>query len=118
MIGAALSSLRRLSPAGSAKHLRSQIEWPPIDWRVAENHDWPPDALLEGDLDWVRRTGAGYVADLDGQRLLLFHRDWFGWPDPAEWGLASLDLGARAWSFFPDFDILPADWRLPEQPLA
>jgi hypothetical protein len=87
--------------------------WPAVSWRPATTEDWPPTKLLQGDLDWMRRTGTGYVSEFDGKRWFLFDRDWFGWPDPPEWGLASYEP-SRGWRFFDDFDVLPENWIVPK----
>jgi hypothetical protein len=61
----------------------------------------------------MRKTGTGYVAEFDGKKWFLFDRDWFGWPDPPEWGLASYGAG-EGWRFFDDFDVLPDNWTVPK----
>jgi hypothetical protein len=62
----------------------------------------------------MRKTGTGYVSEFDGKRWFLFDRDWFGWPDPPEWGLASYEADGEGWRFFDDFDVLPDNWIVPK----
>jgi hypothetical protein len=89
-------------------------DWPATTWRPATIEDWPPSDLLQGDLDWMRKTGTGYVSEFHGKRWFLFDRDWFGWPDPPEWGLASYEAAGEGWQFFDDFDVLPKNWIVPK----
>ena len=91
----------------------SPATWPTTTWRPAATKDWPPTELVEGDLDWMRKTGTGYVSEFDGKKWFLFDRDWFGWPDPPEWGLASYQA-SEGWRFFDDFDVLPEGWTVPK----
>jgi hypothetical protein len=88
--------------------------WPPATWRVATAEDWPPAELLGEDFDWARRTGTGLVADFKEKKWFLLHRDWFGWPDPPEWSLASFKADGEGWRFYDDFDVLPQNWVIPE----
>ena len=114
MIIAALAKLLGFEvgrPATSAER------WPVASWRPAVTEDWPPTEKLPGDLDWMRKTGTGYVSEFNGKRWFLFDRDWFGWPDPPEWGLASYATG-EGWRFFDDFDVLPDTWIVPKAPNA
>ncbi|MGI4733483.1 MAG: hypothetical protein ACRYFW_17320 [Janthinobacterium lividum] len=85
-----------------------------LDWRPAVEADWPPEEVLSDDLDWVRKTGTGFVADRGNERLFLFNRDWFGWPDPPEWGLASVGNFDGKWHLWGSFDTLPETWKVPE----
>ena len=101
----------RAADADSSEHPRL---WPAVDWRIAETEDWPPVEPMGRDFDWARRMGTGFVADFDKKRWFLFHRDWFGWPDPPEWSLASYDIVGGAWLFYNDFDVLPKNWSVPE----
>ena len=91
----------------------SPASWPAATWRPAATEDWPQTDLLEGDLDWMRKVGTGYVSEFNGKMWFLFHRDWFGWPDPPEWGLASYKAN-EGWRFFDDFDVLPGNWTVPK----
>ena len=87
--------------------------WPDVEWRSADEADWPPVERLTEDLDWMRRTGTGWSAEFDEKRWFLFDRDWFGWPDPPEWGLASFNT-REGWRFYNDFDVLPLNWIVSE----
>jgi hypothetical protein len=87
--------------------------WPVATWKIAEVDDWPPVEVLGKDFDWARRTGTGFVAQFNEKTWFLFHRDWFGWPDPPEWSLASYNA-ADGWRFYKDFDVLPENWSVPE----
>lgn len=87
--------------------------WPDVEWRPACEEDWPPTEKLTGDLDWVRRTGTGWSAEFYEKRWFLFDRDWFGWPDPPEWGLASFNT-REGWRFYDDFDVFPSSWIVPK----
>jgi hypothetical protein len=58
--------------------------------------------------------GTGYVAEAGDERLFLFSRDWFGWPDPPEWGLASFNNASRQWHLWGSFDALPSSWKVSE----
>ena len=91
----------------------SPDSWPAVTWRPALTEDWPPTELVQNDLDWMRKTGTGYVSEFNGKRWFLFDRDWFGWPDPPEWGLASHEA-EEGWRFFDDFDLLPENWVVPK----
>lgn len=82
----------------------------PLVWRKACTDDWPPPEPIVGDLDWARRTGDGYVADSAAETLYLIDRDWFGWPDPPRWGLASRTKADGKWHLWGSFDDLPSAW--------
>jgi len=86
----------------------------PLDWRAATESDWPPVEALGDDFDWARRTGTGFVAERDEENLFLIHRDWFGWPDPPEWGLASRSKADGSWYLWGSFDAVPENWKVPE----
>jgi hypothetical protein len=60
----------------------------------------------------MRKTGTGCVSEFLGKKWFLFDRDWFGWPDPPEWGLASYEAAGEGWRFFNDFEVLPDNWTV------
>ena len=96
---------RRPSKRGFAERAQRSLVW-----RKAEEADWPPAERVEADLDWVRRTGTGFVADSETETLYLFDRDWFGWPDPPRWGLASQAKADDSWHLWGSFDDIPQAW--------
>jgi hypothetical protein len=77
-------------------------------------NEWPPEDAFAGDFDFARRTGTGFVAETDDEKFFLIHRDWFGWPDPPEWGLVSQSKSDGSWNRWGSFDDLPASWNVPE----
>lgn len=85
-----------------------------LDWRRAGADDWPPSHALGQDYDWARKTGTGFIANFDDETLYLIDRDWFGWPDPPQWGLASYDRVPHKWRLWGNFDDAPPAWKLPE----
>jgi hypothetical protein len=85
-----------------------------LDWRRATEADWPPEHALADDVDWSRQMGVGFVAEAGDEKLFLFSRDWFGWPDPPEWGLASFNKVNGEWHLWGSFDVLPSTWKVPE----
>ena len=58
-----------------------------------------------------------YVAQHEGEDLVLIKRLYAGWPDPPLYGFASRAAGGAdlAWSHWGSFDFPPAAWRLPEE---
>ena len=91
---------------------RLRADWPLL-WRFAALEDWPPCALLGDDFDWANKTGTGFVADHGDETLYLIDRDWFGWPDPPQWSLASYDRRRDRYYFWGDFNECRPAWRLP-----
>ncbi len=92
---------------------RERAKWPLI-WQHAEAENWPAMQALGDDHDWARKTGAGFVAEQGKERLFLIDRDWFGWPDPPQWGLASVDTVTETWNLWGNFSDLPAAWTVPD----
>jgi hypothetical protein len=84
-------------------------------WRKAEEADWPPSEAVKADLDWPRRTGTGFVSDSETETLYLIDRDWFGWPDPPRWGLASRAKVDGTWHLWGSFDDIPPTWRFVDE---
>lgn len=82
---------------------------------MAGEADWPPTEAVDSDIDWARRTGTGFIADNEAETLYLIDRDWFGWPDPPRWGLASRNKANDSWSLWGSFDDLPATWRFVDE---
>ncbi|WP_448661314.1 hypothetical protein ACG3SL_11740 [Sphingomonas sp. CJ20] len=85
----------------------------PLDWRRAGSAEWPTGHALGRDHEWARRTGTGFVAEFDDETLFLIDRDWFGWPDPPQWSLASHDRARDKWQLWGSFDDVPSAWKLP-----
>ncbi|WP_380781384.1 hypothetical protein [Sphingomonas sp. R86520] len=85
----------------------------PLEWQPAQTYDWPPEDALSDDLDWIRAMGTGFIAEARDERFFLFDRDWFGWPDPPEWGFASFHKGDGKWHLWGSFDTLPENWKVP-----
>ncbi|WP_434405745.1 hypothetical protein [Sphingobium sp. DN12] len=94
---------------------RERIAWP-LEWRPAAENDWPPMSELGDDHDWARKMGTGFVAEFGNEILYLIDRDWFGWPDPPQWGLASFDRTSETWRLWGNFSDLPINWTVPVQP--
>lgn len=92
--------------------LRLRTNWPLL-WRLAGAEDGPPSALLGNDFDWANKTGTGFVAHHGDETLYLIDRDWFGWPDPPQWSLASYDRRQDRHYVWGDFAECPPAWRLP-----
>lgn len=85
--------------------------WWRVDWR-----DFPKEGVFGHDRDWFVTHNIAYVTTYGGEDLVLIDRDWFGWPDPPRWGLASrpegrTDVRWQMWGSFPD---LPDAWLVPE----
>ena len=85
-----------------------------LAWRRATANDWPPVKSLGYDHNWARKTGTGFVAEHGDELLYLIDRDWFGFPDPPQWGLASFNQKTRKWRLWGNFDDLPMGWKVPE----
>jgi len=94
----------------SKRDFIERAQWS-LAWRKAEDADWPPAEAVEADLDWARRTGTGFVSDSETETLYLIERDWFGWPDPPRWGLASRAKADGGWHLWGSFDDIPPAWR-------
>lgn len=92
--------------------MRLRTNWPLL-WRLAGAEDGPPSALLGNDFDWANKTGTGFVAHHGDETLYLIDRDWFGWPDPPQWSLASYDRRQDRHYVWGDFAECPPAWRLP-----
>ncbi len=113
------------------------MHWEPIPWRLGffasrkakkgfnqraqfplnfspATSEWPPEHALADDFDFARRTGTGFMAETDDEKFFLIHRDWFGWPDPPEWGLVSQSKANGGWQRWGSFNELPAIWTVPE----
>jgi hypothetical protein len=86
----------------------------PLTWRRAGLEDWPPVSALGDDHDWARKMGTGFVAEFGDETLFLIDRDWFGWPDPPQWGLASFDRAGAKWQLWGNSDTLPPAWTVPD----
>ncbi|GAB5482370.1 MAG: hypothetical protein Pars92KO_21270 [Parasphingorhabdus sp.] len=84
-----------------------------LNWSKAKD-DWPPAGELFDDADFAVKAGVGYVAETESEKLFLFHRDWFGFPDPPEWGLVSQTKIDGSWKPLGSFEPLPATWKVPE----
>lgn len=94
-------------------HVRSlkPIGWTKIDWR-----NFPQGGIFRHDRDWFSRNNIAYVATFGGEELLLIQRDWFGFPDPPEWALASRPAGHDLvkWTMWGSFPNLPVAWTVPD----
>ena len=90
-----------------------RAHWP-LNWRRAGVEDWPTLSSLGSDHDWARKSGTGFVAEYGDEQLFLIDRDWFGWPDPPQWGLASYDRTRNKWRLWGNFDDVPTAWSLPD----
>lgn len=95
------------------KGYRERASWP-LTWRRAGLTDWPAISALGDDHDWARKTGTGFVAEFGNETLFLIDRDWFGWPDPPQWGLASFDAAKGEWNLWGNFSDLPHAWTVPD----
>lgn len=84
-------------------------------WRKAGGADWPSEEVVGSDFDWARQTGTGYVADGGAETLYLIDRDWFGWPDPPRWGLASRMKADGEWHIWGSFDEVPSAWSFTDE---
>lgn len=91
---------------------RLRAGWP-LTWRHAATHEWPPLPITADDFAWSREAGIGLVAEHGDEMLFLIDRDWFGWPDPPQWGLASYDRNRNRWALWGDFDEWPKAWQRP-----
>jgi hypothetical protein len=91
-----------------------RTRWPLV-WRKTGDAEWPPSERVDADLDWARRTGTGFVSDSETERLYLIDRDWFGWPDPPRWGLASKNKSDGSWHLWGSFDNLPPAWSFADE---
>ena len=85
----------------------------PLEFSPAKG-DWPPEGELADDFDFARRTGTAFLAETETEKYFLIHRDWFGWPDPPEWGLVSQSKADGRWNRWGSFDDVPANWTVPE----
>ena len=94
------------------KGYRERASWP-LAWRRAGLNDWPAVSVLGDDYDWARKMGMGFVAEFSNEVLFLIDRDWFGWPDPPRWGLASFDPANGKWNLWGNFSDLPSAWTVP-----
>ena len=98
----------RKAKKGFAERAKLSLSWTPAD------AEWPPASALADDLDFARQTGTGFVAENDGEKFFLIQRDWFGFPDPPEWGLVSQSKTDGTWHRWGSFDDLPANWKVSE----
>jgi hypothetical protein len=92
---------------------RERASWP-LNWWRASLDDWPPISALGDDYDWARKMGTGFVTEFGDEVLFLIDRDWFGWPDPPQWGLASFHKGQGKWALWGNFAVLPNAWKIPD----
>ena len=95
------------------KGYRERASWP-LTWRRAGLNDWPAISALGDDHDWARKMGTGFIAEFGDEVLFLIDRDWFGWPDPPQWGLASFYAASGEWQLWGNFSDLPSAWTVPE----
>jgi hypothetical protein len=98
----------RKAKKGFVDRRKLSLEFVPAD------QEWPPESALADDFDFARHTGTGFVAETDDEKFFLIHRDWFGWPDPPEWGLVSQSKADGSWHRWGSFSDIPPSWSVPE----
>ncbi|MBX3473781.1 MAG: hypothetical protein KF754_05315 [Planctomycetes bacterium] len=87
------------------------LVWTKVDW-----NNFPHEGIFGHDRDWFTNNDIAYVATVEGEDLVLIRRDWFGFPDPPQWALASRPVGNEQskWAMWGSFPILPAAWSVPD----
>jgi hypothetical protein len=82
-----------------------------IDWRSVR-HAGPMVFGLA--VQQLIGADVAFVAECNGEDMLLMQLDWHGFPDPPEWRLATRPSGGESpWESWGYFAEVPGAWRLP-----
>lgn len=94
-----------------------------IIWSRIDHAAFPEQGIFGHDRDWFISRDIEFFATFDGEHLVLIRNTYSGFPDPPEWGLASLPASRPAsppasgdgnpWTPWGHFETLPSGWWVP-----